>query len=272
MPQVDNTKLSNDFNDIAKSLPNNALSNDNKDHTGIDQLKNSLQQKGYITQDGPTDEYGRRDSLYINGVLYRVNDSQGNWKLVSNANGDAWGGGGAGGAGSLNGQAGSSFGDISSMFTSGRDPRSNDLYNMLMSRASQSLALDPKDPIIANQVNAFGAQQTRGARDYIDQLAESEGPDANLGAERRLSSEHAAQATGSLQASLMQNELTARRGEITQALQEMGTLLTADQQLALQKELGEINAMLASGQLGLDSQNWANRWNWLNSTGTPPGI
>jgi hypothetical protein len=70
----------------------------------------------------------------------------------------------------------------------------------------------------------------------------------------------------------MQNELTARRGEITQALQEMGTLLTADQQLALQKELGEINAMLASGQLGLDSQNWANRWNWLNSTGTPPGI
>jgi hypothetical protein len=88
--------------------------------------------------------------------------------------------------------------------------------------------------------------------------------------------EHAAQATGGMQAQLMSNELTARRQEIAQALQQMGGLLTGEQQLALQQELGYLDASLRHlqisnqnnqflDQLGLNATDRAAYWDALRS-------
>jgi hypothetical protein len=81
-----------DIQALAPSLPNGANTNDNKDHTAINALMAQLQAKGYQVSPGLTDEYGRMDSLTINGQVYRVLDSGGNWIAKSNAKGDAWGG------------------------------------------------------------------------------------------------------------------------------------------------------------------------------------
>lgn len=145
--------------------------------------------------------------------------------------------------------------------------QANDLYSTLMGRAQQSLEPSAKDPIIANQVNAYGAQQQRGERDYLSSLAEKEGPQANLGMEKRMASEQASQATGQLQASLMQNEVNARRQEIQNALSQMGGMLSQQQQLALQKELAYLSNDQFLRQLGLQAENQASQWDWLRSTG-----
>jgi hypothetical protein len=81
-----------DIQALAPSLPNGANTNDNKDHTAINALMAQLQAKGYQVSPGLTDEFGRMDSLTINGQVYRVLDSGGNWIAKSNAKGDAWGG------------------------------------------------------------------------------------------------------------------------------------------------------------------------------------
>jgi hypothetical protein len=83
-------QLANDFSEIAKGLPSAAAMNDNKDHSGANMLADGLRAKGYDVQDGLVDKYGRMDSLMVNGQLYRINDSSGNWNLKSNEGGDAW--------------------------------------------------------------------------------------------------------------------------------------------------------------------------------------
>lgn len=150
------------------------------------------------------------------------------------------------------------------------------LYDTLMGRAGQSLNVSAKDPIIAGQVNSYRAEQERGARNYLEAQAESQGPMANLGAERRLASEHAAQATGGMQAQLMGQELTARRTEIQNALNQMGGLLTEEQKMALQTELSYLNAGLDQQRinnqnnqflddLGLRAEDRASYWDSLRS-------
>lgn len=153
----------------------------------------------------------------------------------SGGGGGSWGGGGSGGGG----------GDWGS--------RANGLYDMLMQRAQQGLNLNAKDPIIANQVNSFRAEQTRGVRNNLAQMAEAGGPQNNLNMERRMGNEQAARATGGMQAQLMQNELGARRQEIQNALSQMGGMLDSQQSLALQRELGLIDANLR--QQGITNQN-----------------
>ncbi len=81
-----------DIQALAPTLPNGANTNDNKDHTAINALMAALQAKGYNVSPGYADEFGRMDSLTINGQVYRVLDSGGNWIAKSNAKGDAWGG------------------------------------------------------------------------------------------------------------------------------------------------------------------------------------
>lgn len=150
------------------------------------------------------------------------------------------------------------------------------LYSQLQGRANQGLAVNSRDPIIANQVDSYRAEQDRGARNYIDQQAEARGPYSNLNSERRLANEHAAQATGSLQASVMQNELTAGRGEIQNALSQMGSMLSDQQKIALQQQLGYIDAALQQqritnqnnqflDQYGLDYWDKSNFWDKANS-------
>jgi hypothetical protein len=129
-------------------------------------------------------------------------------------------------------------------------PQDTQLYNTLMTRAGQSLNVNPNDPIIRDQVDAYGASRTRSARNDLQTMAESNGSYANLTEETRAGNEKAAQDTGSLQATLIQNELNSRRSEIQNALSESGALLTAEQQTALQRELGLIDEQIKSTQVG----------------------
>jgi hypothetical protein len=145
------------------------------------------------------------------------------------------------------------------------DPRENSLYSALASRASQSLTPSASDPVIANQVNAYRAEQTRGSRDYLNQLAESKGPQANTSMEARMANEQASQSTGQMQAQLMQNEVNARRQEIQNALSQMGGTLSDDQRLSLQKELAYLSNDQFLRQLGLSADNQANYWDSVRS-------
>lgn len=126
----------------------------------------------------------------------------------------------------------------------------NSLYGTLMGRANQSLNVNARDPIIAGQVNAYRAEQDRSTRNQLAALAESGGPQNNLNQERRMLNESAARSTGGLQAQLLQNELTARRQEIAQALGQMGNMLSDEQKMALQKEMFSIDSQLRSQQIG----------------------
>lgn len=131
------------------------------------------------------------------------------------------------------------------------------LFNLLWQRANQPLNVNPKDPVIAGQVNAFGAQQQRGLRNHLSQLAEQSGPQANLAMETRMGNEKAAQSSGMLQAQLMQNEVNARRQEIMQALSQYGGLLSQEQSMALQRELAALNQDRFMRELGLRAQQQA---------------
>lgn len=132
------------------------------------------------------------------------------------------------------------------------DPRADQLFNMLLGRAQQGLAIDRNDPRIRAQSDAYAANAERSRRNYLADLAEQEGPIANLRGEQRLSAERMGQATGAFEAELLGRELTARREEIAQALASMQGLLTTDQQLTLQRELALIDD--ATRRLQIDQQ------------------
>jgi len=134
------------------------------------------------------------------------------------------------------------------------DPRVQELYEMLLGRAKQGLAVDRNDPAIRSQADAFSANTERARRNYLADLAESEGPISNLRGEERLSAERAGQQTGAFEAELVGRELTARRNEIAQALASMQGLLSDQQRLALQKELALLDNALRQQQIGLQGQ------------------
>lgn len=128
----------------------------------------------------------------------------------------------------------------------------NDLYSQLSQRAGQSLNIDPMtDAVIRPQVDAAAAQFTRQGRNLIDDQAESGSPYATgtLQHSRTQAAENAGQQTSQLQSQLVQNELMSRRSEIQNALSQQGSMLTADQQLSLQRQMADVNAQLQKYQL-----------------------
>jgi hypothetical protein len=122
---------------------------------------------------------------------------------------------------------------------------------MLMGRAQQSLNIDPNDPIIKGQTAAYNANEERARRDYISDAAESGGPLVNLQGEKRIAAERLGQKTGAFQAELIGRELTARRAEIQAALQQMGDMLTEEQRLSLQRELGLLDNQIRGRELDI---------------------
>lgn len=171
---------------------------------------------------------------------------------------------GVAGGGLKTGQApgagGGSNGSSSSVSTSSSgpagafDPRVQELYNMLLGRAQQGLAVDRNDPNIRAQSDAYGANAERARRNYLADTAEKSGPYANLQGEARVTAEKLGQNTGAFEAELVGREMTARRDEIAQALQSMQGLLTQEQQFALTKELAMLNKSIQEQQLGLEGQ------------------
>ena len=143
------------------------------------------------------------------------------------------GGGGASGAGAQGGGP-----------SANTDPRAEAFYQELLKRSQQGLAIDRTDPIIRAQADAFAANQERSRRNYLSDVAERQGPLANIQGERRMAAERAGQATGGFEAELIGKELVARRQEISEALQLMGGVLSRDQQAALQRELAQLDAAI----------------------------
>lgn len=134
-----------------------------------------------------------------------------------------------------------------------QDPRLTELYNTLLERSKQGLAVDRNNPVIRQQSDAYAAQQERARRNYLSDLAESAGPNANLRGEQRMAAERAGQATSAFEAELMGREITAKRDEIQNALTQMQGLLTTEQEAALRKELALMDD--AVKRLQISTQN-----------------
>ncbi len=129
-------------------------------------------------------------------------------------------------------------------------PDAQSLFDLLMQRAKQSEVIDPNDPVLKAQTDAFRAEQTQDARNMQSAAAESAGPGpTNLDAINRSTGEKVGQNTSAFQAGLMGQELIARRAEIQDALTGAAGLLTAEQTLALNQELGLIDAQIRKDAL-----------------------
>lgn len=164
-------------------------------------------------------------------------------------------------------------------------PRNTALYDALLARSKQTLALGPNDPIIQPQVDAYRAEQTRARRDYLADSAERRGQFANMAGEERLTSERLGQNVGGFQAQLMGRELESRRNEILMALQQMGAQGTEEERLALNRELGLLELALqqqrqtsdtsmrqselelALQRLGLEAEQQSSYWDWVRRGG-----
>jgi len=166
-----------------------------------------------------------------------------------------FGSGGFGGFSSLSNPV--NFNDPGSQYLP--SPQDSQLFRTLMERANQSLSVNPNDPVIKGQTEAFRDTQTRGVRDYLAQMAEQGGAYGNPSSETRGAYEKAGQNTASFQSQLLQNELNARRQEIQNALSEQGSLLSQQDQLGLQKELGLIDAQIRNK--GVNNQFWLGQGN-----------
>jgi hypothetical protein len=121
------------------------------------------------------------------------------------------------------------------------NPQASAFYNMLQGRIGQSLNVDPSDPVIQAQSEAFNAQNTRAGRDVLTAAAERGGPTANLTAANMSVAENAAQQQSGFLANLMGDERKQRRADIQQALSTGASFLTTEQQQQLQAQLQEMD-------------------------------
>ncbi len=124
------------------------------------------------------------------------------------------------------------------------------LENILAQKMNQSLDVNPNDPIIRRQMDAYSAQQQNAERNYLSAIAEKEGPSANISAETRTANEQVGQATAGFEAQLMQQELMTRRQEIMQALSQTSAYVTDEQKIALQDKLAQLDNALQYARLG----------------------
>jgi hypothetical protein len=130
--------------------------------------------------------------------------------------------------------------------------------NSYLQQATQGTAVDRSDPNFRQQADPFNAAQERARRQYISEQAERMSAQGlgNSGAmqqEARVASERAGQASGLFESQLVQQELQTRRQEIQQALSGLGGMISADQQMALQKQLAELDAALKREGIGVQS-------------------
>lgn len=152
------------------------------------------------------------------------------------------------------------------------------LVAQLQARAGQTLNVGRFDPTVRAQADANAANEERSRREYLAAAAEHGSP-YGVGAQRgqeRMTAESVGQRTGAFEAQLVQQEINARRTEIQNALAQEGQMYSDQQKLALQKELGLLDAQLKREQmsqsgsqfdqtLNFNSQDRQAYWNALNS-------
>lgn len=134
------------------------------------------------------------------------------------------------------------------------EERMNALYGTLSDRARTSLAVDRNDPVIRAEADAYAAQQRRAQRDYISDTAERSGPLANIQGERRMAAQRFGQATGAYEAGLIGRERGARRGEVSEAIAAMSSLLGGDKARELALLQSQMGAGANEGQLALQAR------------------
>lgn len=140
------------------------------------------------------------------------------------------------------------------------DPRRQQLYDALMGRINRSETVDKNDPIIRAQSDANIANEERVRRNYVSDVAESQGPLANIQGEKRLAAERAGQRTGTFEAALMGQELQARRAQAQQALTQAGGQLDTDKQAELQERLANLDAAIKGQSMGLQDKGLNQDW------------
>lgn len=138
--------------------------------------------------------------------------------------------------------------------TSSLDPNQearDEFIKALLGRLNTSETVNPFDPIIANQTNAYSARRQAASGKSLREAAEAAGPysGTNLSSEKRNAEESAAQDTASFEGALVSNELTARRNQIQSALSGLQGYLGEQDRLALEKQLATINNALQQQQL-----------------------
>jgi hypothetical protein len=139
--------------------------------------------------------------------------------------------------------------------------------NSYLAQATQPTTVDPNDPVIKNQVDAYRAATDRASNDFVNQQAEAAGPYATgaLRGQERMVAEKGGQSVAGFQAQLVANELQNKRAEVQQALTSLGGLITSDRQQALQQQLADLDAQIktlgintaattASNQLGVQQE------------------
>lgn len=147
-------------------------------------------------------------------------------------------------------QAGTQSGSVStsSSSTTGGAPAGagTELWQMLMERAKQGTAVGRDDQAVRSQTDAYSAQEERARRLALGEAAERNSPystGAQSGLER-LTAAQMGQRVGGFEAELIGREITARRQEIQQALDQMGGMLTEQQRQALQLEIAKMDNSL----------------------------
>lgn len=147
--------------------------------------------------------------------------------------------------------AGGSGGPGNTALTTGmQNPQASALFDLLMKRASQSSTIDPNDPNIRAQSDAFNAQGQQARRDFLSQQAEKAGPYGNQTSEERRSAEELGKSSGAFEAQAIANAQAGRRQEIESALSGASGFLTQEQQLALTEELQKLQMQQQDSQFG----------------------
>jgi hypothetical protein len=198
----------------------------------------------------------------------RAGDNTAQWMGLGDKSGMYANPGGGGAPGAPGGPGGSG------------GPKWDDLYNELMKRGKQSLDVNANDPIIRNQTDAFAASQDRAKRDALNAAAERSSPYGTGGmqGQERMMAEHLGANVGGFQAELMGRELQSKRDEISHALDSASTMLSEQQRVSLQRELGLLDAEIRRqgqadqrdqfGRTYDANQNERNTyWDWTKSGG-----
>jgi len=122
-------------------------------------------------------------------------------------------------------------------------------YRDIVERGKQPV--DPNDPNIRRQADAFAANQERQRRNYVSDIAEKSGPTATgaVRGESRMAMERAGQASGAFEAQVMAREVESRREEVLAALNGLYGTISDEDRNNLQRDLANLNAQLEQARM-----------------------
>lgn len=185
----------------------------------------------------------KRTGYTTQGTAGNTGSLKGGSKGKAVSGGGSATGGFAGGAGGAGGAAGG-------FNTGGLGTQAQGLFNLLMKRANMSEVIDPNDPVIKAQTDAYRSEGVNARRDFLAQQAEQAGPYGNLRSEERRSAEQLGKSVGGFQGQVMQQELNRKTAQIEAALSGAQGFLTDQQRMALQNELTRLQLAQQESQFG----------------------